>query len=93
MSACQLVDGVGKVGLGVEAVQLSGLDQGVEDCCAVAALVGAEEQEVLAGDCDAAQQAFGQVVVDGEPAVVGVAGQRVLAAQGVLQGLSQRRFA
>ncbi len=42
---------------------------------------------------DTAEQAFGQVVVDSEPAVVGVAGQRVPAGQGVLQGLSQRGLA
>lgn len=79
----QLVDGVGEVDFGVEAVQLRRLDQGVEDGGTIAARIGPEKQEVLAGDRDAAQQPLGQVVVNGEPAIVGVAGQRFPAAQGM----------
>ena len=74
--ARQLIDGMGKVGFGVEAVQLCRLDQGVEDGGAVAALVGSQKQEILAGNRDAAHQSFGHIVVDGEPAIVGVARQR-----------------
>ena len=93
MPARQLVDGVGEVGFGVEAVELRGLDEGVEDGSAVTALVGPEEQEVLARDGDAAEQALGQIVVDGEAPVIGIAGQRIPAAQGILQRLAQRRLA
>ena len=93
MSARQLVDCVGEIGFGVETVELRRLDQGVEDGGAVAGLVGAEEQEVLAGDGDGAQQPLGEIVVDGEAAVIGIAGQCVAAAQGILQCLAQRRLA
>ena len=44
------VDGVGEVGVGIEAVELGGFDEGVEDGGALAALVGADEQETLSGD-------------------------------------------
>ena len=56
MAAGELVDGVGEVGFGVEAVELGGLDQGVKDGGALAACIGADKQEVLAADRDAAQQ-------------------------------------
>ena len=61
MSAGELVDDVGQVGFRVQAIELGALDQGVEDGGAFATGVGAEEQEVLAGDGDAAQQSFGRV--------------------------------
>ncbi len=63
MPARKLIDSVGEVGFRVEAVQLGGLNQGVENGGAVAARVGSEKQEVLASDRDAAQQPLGQVVV------------------------------
>ncbi len=52
MASGELADGVGEVGFRVEAVQLGGFDQGVEDGGAVAACVGPDEQEVLATDGD-----------------------------------------
>ena len=55
MAAGEAGEHGGDVGLGIEAVQLRGLGDGVDDGGALAAGVGAEEQEVLAGDGDAEQ--------------------------------------
>jgi len=53
VSSGELADGVRQVGFRVEAVQLGGLDQGVEDGGALATCVGPDEQEVLATDGNA----------------------------------------
>ena len=66
------VDGVAQPGFGIDLVELGGFDEAVDRGGAVAALVGAGEQPVLAADGDAAQRAFGGVVVDLEPPVVDV---------------------
>src|SRR5260370_40084756 len=66
---------VAQVGFGIEAVELGGLDQGVHGGGALAAVVGAGEQPVLAAEGDGAHGAFGGVVVDLQASVVAVAGQ------------------
>src|SRR5207245_551884 len=58
------IDHVGEVGLGIEAAQLGAFQHGVEDRGALAARLGVQEQEVLAGDGDGAQRALGDIVVD-----------------------------
>ena len=93
MATRQAIEHAGEIGLGVETVELCSLDERVEDCRAVTAAVGTEEQKVLARDSDAAQQSLGQIVVDAEPAVVDIAGQGIPAAQPILQCLAQRRLA
>ena len=60
----------------VDAAQLAGFDQTVDRCGAGAAAVGAGEQPVFATKRDTAQGVFGTVVIDLQPAVVEVAGQR-----------------
>ena len=70
---CQTVQHAGEIRLGVEAIQLCGLDDRIEDCRAVTAAVGTEEQKILARDSDASQQSLRQIVVDAEPAVVDIA--------------------
>jgi hypothetical protein len=84
------VDHIGEVGFRIEAIELGALQDGVEDGGALAARLGAEEQEVLAGDGDGAQGPFGGIVVDRQPAVAGVAQQRLPAGERVLDGTSQR---
>ena len=44
MTTCQTVQHAGEIRLGVEAIQLCGLDDRIEDCRAVTAAVGTEEQ-------------------------------------------------
>jgi hypothetical protein len=68
---------VGEVVLRVAAVELGGLDQGVDRRGAVAAGVGTGEQIVLAADRDTAQRPLGGVVVEGEAAVVEASQQRL----------------
>ena len=43
----ELADGVGETGFRVEAIQLGGLDQGVEERGALPAQVGPDELEIL----------------------------------------------
>ena len=63
------VDGVAQPCFGIDLVELGGLDEAVDRCGAVAALVGACEQPVFATDGDAAQRALGGIVVDLEPPI------------------------
>jgi hypothetical protein len=75
--ARQLVDRVGELSFGVDAVQFRGLDQGVKDRGTVVARVGPRNKGFLrVTDDHAAQQEFGNVIVDGELAILGVTGQR-----------------
>src|SRR5690242_19633495 len=93
MTMRQTIEHAGEVPFGVEVVQLCALDDRVQDCRAVTAAIGTEEQKILARDGDASQQSLRQIVVDAEPAVVDIARQSIPAAQPVLQRFAQRRFA
>src|SRR6476659_10902039 len=93
MTTRQSVQHAGEISLGVETVELCSLDDRIQDCRAVAAAIGTEEQKILARDSDAPQQSLRQIVVDAEPAVVDIAGQGIPAAQPILQCFAQRRFA
>ena len=64
MAAAEAVDDSGDVGFRIEAVELGGLGDGVDDRRAFAAGVGAEEQKVLPRQGDPSQLPLGQVVVD-----------------------------
>ncbi len=55
---------VGEPGLGIDVVELGGLDQGVDGGGAAAALVGAGECPVVASDGDAARRPLGGVVAE-----------------------------
>ncbi len=89
MSFCHVVDDVGEIGFGIEAVELGGFEHGVDDGGALTAGFGAEEQIVFTGDGDAAQGAFGGVVVDADAAVGGVKGQIFPAAERIVDGLGE----
>jgi hypothetical protein len=52
-------EGVGEPGLGIDVVELCGLDEGVYGGSPVAAGIGAAEGPVAASDGDATQGAFG----------------------------------
>ena len=84
------IDHIGEPSLRIEAVEFGAFQHGVEDCGALAAGIGSEEQEILAGNGDAAQCPLGDIIVDGEPAITGIAGQRLPAAQRVLDRFSER---
>jgi hypothetical protein len=77
----------------LRAVELGGLDQGVDRRGAVAAGVGTGEQIVLAADRDTAQRPLGGVVVEGEAAVVEASQQRLPARPHVPEGLGEFGFA
>ena len=92
MACGYAVDHVGEVALEIEAVELGALQHGVEDRGALTARLRAQEQEVLAGDGNAAQGTLGDVIVSREPAIAGIAGQRLPAAQRILDCLGERIF-
>ena len=89
MALGHAVDDVGKIGLGIETIEFCAFDQRINDRGTLTALVGTEEQEVLSGHGDAAQQPFGEVVIDAEAAVGGIAGQRIPARQRILKCLAE----
>ena len=81
-----------QVRLGIEPVELGRLHQAVDRRGALAAGVRAHEEVVLAAQADAAQRAFGGVVVDLDAPVVDVARQRLPAREAVADGLRQLRL-
>src|SRR5689334_17441719 len=89
MTTRQVVQHAGEISLGVETVQLCSLDDRIQDCRAVTAAIGTEEQKILARDSDTSQQSLRQIVVDAEPAVLDIAGQGIPAAQPILQCFAQ----
>ena len=84
------IDHVAEPGLRIEAIELGALQHGVEDRGPLTARLRAQEQEVLAGDGDAAQRALGDIIVDRQPAIAGIAGQRLPAAQRILDRPGER---
>src|SRR5437763_8149157 len=78
---------VGEPGLWVDAVELSGLDQGEHRSGALAAAVGASEQPGLAADCDPAQRPLSGIVGQADASVVENAGEGGPALQHVIHGL------
>lgn len=64
------IEHVAQVGLRVDAAQLGGADQGVDDRRAAPTGIGAKVQEVLAPDRNASQRTLGRVVVRLDATVV-----------------------
>ena len=84
VSLCHAVDDVGEIGFWIEAVELCGFEDGVDDGDAVATSLGAEEQIVFSGDGDAAQGALRRVIVNADAAISGVEAQSFPAAERVV---------
>jgi hypothetical protein len=70
MPVDEAAEDVGEIGLGVDRVELAGLDQRGDDAPVDAALIGAGEQRVLAIERDRADRALDGVGIDLDPAVV-----------------------
>ena len=81
---------VGKPGLGIDVVELGGLDQRVHDGCAVAARVRAAEGPVAAADRDAANGSLGGIVRQADAAVVEEARERLPVIEGVVDRFGKR---
>ncbi len=77
---------VGEPCLRVDVVKATGLYQRVRDRCPLTAAIGAAEQPRLAPKGHAAQRPFGGIVRETDPAVGEEAGERVPAAQHVVDG-------
>jgi hypothetical protein len=71
MAFCHAINHIGESGLRIEAIEFGALQHGIEGDGALAAGFGSEEQEVVAGDGDAARRAFSDIIVDREAAVAG----------------------
>ncbi len=69
-------DGIRQPSFWIYVVELGCLDEAEDAGGAVAALIGAREQPVLAATGDAAQRALGRVVIDLEATIVDVVGER-----------------
>ena len=90
MAVGHAIDHIGEPSLRIEAVEFGAFQHGVEDCGTLAAGIGSEKQKVLAGNGNAAQGTLGDVIVNREPAIAGIAGQRLPAAQRILDRFSER---
>jgi hypothetical protein len=64
MTVREAVEDGGDVCLWIQTVQLGGFRDGVDDRGSLPASIAADEQEVLPGNGNAAQQPLGKVVVD-----------------------------
>ena len=90
MTIGQAIDHVAEPGLRIEAIKFGAFQHGVEDCGALAAGIGAEEQEIFAGNGDTAQCPLGDIIVDREPAITGIVAQCLPAAERVLDRFGER---
>ena len=82
-------DDICEVGSRIEAVELGGFEHGIDYGCTIAAGFGADEQIVFPRDGNAAQGAFGRVIVDADAAVSGIEAQTFPAAGRVVDGLDE----
>lgn len=80
---------VGEPCLRVDVVEAGGLDERVEDGGALTAAVRAAEQPCLPPERHAAERPLGGVVRDADPAIVEEAGERIPAAQHVVDGFGE----
>src|SRR5512142_1686586 len=83
---------VAEVGFGIEAVELGGLDQGIEGSGAITAGVGPGKKVVLPAEGQRPDLPFGGVVVDLQPPVVEVAAERRPEGAGVADGGGEIAF-
>ena len=65
---------VGEPGLGVEVVELRGVDEGVHHRRPVAAVIGAGEQLGFTSECNTAKRTLARVVCQADVAVIKEAG-------------------
>lgn len=80
---------IGQPGLGIDVVELGGLDQRVDHRGSLAAAIRAAEQPGLPAKWHAAQRTFGGIVGEADSAVVEEADEGVPAAQHVVYGFGQ----
>lgn len=85
-------ENVAQIGERVDAVAFAGRDQREQDGGAMASVFASNEEPVLAADGDAAQCAFGGVVIRLQRTVFNVARQRRPLSQTIVHGLAQRAF-
>src|SRR5262245_11970913 len=85
------VEDVGEVGVGVDAIELAGLDDAVDRGGVAGGSVASSEQVIAAADGDAAELALGEVVVGRQARIVDEAGQRSPVAATIGDGLAERR--
>ena len=83
---------VAEVGFWIEAVELGGLDQGIEGGGAIAAGVGPGKKVVFPAEGQRPDLPFGGVVVDLQPPVVEVAPERRPEVAGVADGGGELAF-
>ena len=82
-------DDIGEVGVGIDVVEATGLDEGIHGGGALTAAIGACERPIASSDCHGPQHALGGVVGHADPAVMEEAGEAVPAAKHVIDGLGE----
>ncbi len=81
---------VGEIRERLDAIELAGFDQAVDDGSPFTALVAAGKEIILAAQRNAAYGALGAVVINIELPILKVTGERCLASERVLDGLRER---
>jgi len=71
------IDDVGEIGLRIEAVETSRFNDCVYVCRAQAPLVAAQEEKILPRYGDGPHPPLGDIIIDGETAVAGIARKRI----------------
>ncbi len=83
---------VGEVGLWIDAAELAGLDQRVEDRPVLAAAIGIGEQGILAIERKRADGSLNRVGVELDASVIEEAREALPTREGVTDGLGDRAF-
>ena len=84
MAGCHALDHSGEPGLRIKAIEFGALQHGVENGGTLAADFGSEKQEILPRYGNVAQRALSDIIVDRQPTIIGIAGQRIPAAERIL---------
>jgi hypothetical protein len=86
------VDDVAQVRLGIDPIEFCGADQALDRRGALAARVGAREQEILAAQSHAAKRPLSGVVINFDSSVIDESGERYPARQRIANGHGKLRL-
>src|SRR5215813_7949462 len=84
------IDDVGEIGLRIEAVETSRFNDCVYVCRAQAPLVASQEEKILPRYGDGPHPPLGDIIIDGETAIAGIARKSIPTAEAVLECLAER---
>ena len=75
--------------LGIDTVELGGLNQGIGDGCGFAAALGANKEKILTAQGHAADRPFSRIIVQFQKAIFQISAHFLHAAEGITDGFGQ----